>query len=282
MYNMFYVKVALSILLVHLLAVTAKLKVPKKIPFGKRVKVEFTVDNATEDDYIGIYRYNKGDPLDVNPFGEDLQHYVYLCGSQDRIICAAVEDGFGTVFFDGVDPTEEYYDQWPLNPRKYKVCYMRQGTDSNRDETGELIQDCKEMKVRISKKKKKKVKNKAFVKTVKKTYNFNKTIKADFDLGFKSPNSWVGIYTLDDLENEIMWVYTGCNNVVGDQIVTGDESNDCIKKGRKGQVKFDESNTGRAPQDWPLPVGEYMLKLQYYNNSPHSLSKQAEETFSVV
>jgi len=279
---MFYVKVALSVILADLLAVTAELKVPKKRPFGKRVKVEFTVDNATKDDYIGIYRYKKGDPLDINPFSESLQYYVYLCNSQDRVTCDAVENGSGSVSFDGVDPTEEYNDQWPLNPRKYKVCHMRQGEDSNEDETGELIQDCKEMKVRISESKKEKVKNKAFVKAVKNTYKFEETIKADFNLGFKSPNSWVGIYTLDDLENEIMWVYTGCNNVLGDQVVTGGESNDCNEKRRKGQVKFDESNTGRAPQDWPLPVGEYALKMQYYNNPPHNLFKQAEETFSVV
>jgi len=279
---MFHVKVTLSLLLVNLLAITAKLKVPKKHPFGKRVKVEFTVDEATKDDYIGIYNYKKGDPLDTNPFGEDIQFYVYLCGSQDRVTCAAVEDGSGTVVFDGIDPTEEYYDQWPLNPRSYKVCHVRQGEDSNGDETGELIQNCKAMKVRISKKKKKKVTNKAYVKAVKNTYDFEETIEVDFDLAFKSQNSWVGIYTLDDLEDTIMWVYTGCNNVLGDQIESDDDSNDCIKKRRKGLVTFDETNTGRSSQEWPLPVGEYVLKLEYYNNSPHDLFKQAEDTFSVV
>jgi len=279
---MFYVKVTLSLLLVDLLAITAELKVPKKHPFGKRVKVEFTVDEATKDDYIGIYNYKKGDPLDTNPFGEDIQFYVYLCGSQDRVTCAAVEDGSGTVVFDGIHPTEEYYDQWPLNPRSYKVCHVRQGEDSNGDETGELIQNCKAMKVRISKKRKKKVRNKAYVKAVKNTYDFEETIEVDFDLAFKSQNSWVGIYTLDDLEDTIMWVYTGCNNVLGDQVESDDDSNDCIKKRRKGLVTFDETNTGRSSQEWPLPVGEYVLKLEYYNNSPHDLFKQAEDTFSVV
>lgn len=286
---MFYAKITLSVLLANLIAVASVLKVPKKRPFAKRIKVEFTVDEATKDDYIGIYYYDTGPPyyydegpLDTNPFGEDLMYYVYLCGSQERVMCDAVQDGTGTVFFDGLDPSEEYEDQWPLNPRRYKVCHMRQGEDDDGNETGELIQACKKMTVKMNKKKRIKVENKASVEAVKNTYNVDEKITVKFDLAFKSQNSWVGIYDLDPNGDELMWVYTGCNNVLGDQVQTGDESNDCIKKKKKGQVTFDESNTGRSSQEWPLPPGEYYLKLQYYNNSPYDLYKQADFTFSVV
>jgi len=282
---MHHAKITLSLLLGNLLAVTADLTVPKSRPFAKPIKVEFSVDVATENDYIGIYNYDNG-PLDESPFNEELQFFVYLCGSQERVTCAAVEDGSGSVTFNGVDPTEEYYDQWPLNPRKYKVCHMRQGTDADENETGELIQNCKKLTVKMGKKKKQKIEKKAYVRTVKNSYSVGEKIEVKFNSGFKSQNSWIGIYFDDGFDDdggdELLWVYTGCNNVAGDQIEIDDKSNDCIKKRKKGKVTFDESNTGRSELDWPLPEGVYRLRLEYYNNSPWGLYKDAEETFKVV
>jgi len=274
-------KYKLLLLLVNLLVVTAVLIVPKEVNFGERIAVRFEVIEATEGDYIGIYNYTRGS-LTANPFDEDLQYYVYLCGSQESVTCDAVEAGSGTVFFDGVDPTEEFWDQWPLNPREYKVCHMRQFFDDNSFETDELIQDCKVMTVEICEREKRMVQRLAFVRAGKNTYNLDEKIVVEFDAIFGYPNSWVGIYSVNNLLWEAMWVYTGCNNVSGDQVETPEKSNDCIQTKMRGEVTFDDSNTGSSSQEWPLPKGEYVLKLQYFNNSPFTLNITAEETFSIV
>jgi len=270
----------LLLLLVNLLVVTAVLIVPNEVPFGERIAVEFEVIEAKEGDYIGIYNYIGGS-LTANPSGS-LQYYVFLCGSQESVTCDAVEAGSGTVFFDGVDPTEEFLYQWPLNPGRYKVCHMRQVFDNNSFETDELIQDCKVMTVKICKREEWTVQISAFVRAVKNTYNLDEKIVVEFDAIYGSQNSWVGIYSVNNPLFEAMWVYTGCNNVLGDQVETPEKSNDCIQTKIKGEVTFDESNTGRSSQEWPLPKGEYVLKLQYFNNPPFTLNKKSEETFSVV
>merc|ERR1711937_839548 len=103
--------------------------------------------------------YDGESPLDTNPFHEDLQFYVYLCGSQHPEKCDALEDGHGVVTFDGQDPSEEYFDQWPLNPRLYKVCHMREFRDKWGRENGRLIQDCEEMEVVLTDQRREKAKN---------------------------------------------------------------------------------------------------------------------------
>jgi len=286
---MVYPNITLSLLLVNLLAVTGKITFSSKVNFAEQIEVEFEYKNATKHDYIGIYDYNKGDDLSINPFNETfLYFYTYFCASQDRVHCAALTAGKGSVVFNGVDPSEEDDDQWPLNPRKYKLCHMRQGSDNNNNETrpgyengetGELIGKCKKLKVKLSKKKKKKYEKNGFVRAEKLEYDQGEKIKISFNSVMKSQNSWIGIYKKNN--HEEMWVYTGCNNVLGDQEDSDDKSNDCIKKKKKGKVTFGPDNTGRADFEWPPPAGEYYIQLHYYNNSPYDLYIEGDETFTV-
>merc|ERR1712160_98430 len=99
---------------------------------------------------------------------------------------------------------------------------------------GELIEKCKKLKVKLSKKKKKKLKKKASVQAVKQKYGKGEEIEISFNSVMKSQNTWIGIYPKND-DNYYMWVYTGCNNVLGDQEDSDDKSNDCIKKRKKQQ-----------------------------------------------
>jgi len=275
---MVYPNITLSLLLVNLLAVTGKITFSSKVNFAEQIEVEFEYKNATRHDYIGIYDYNKGDDLSINPFNETfLYFYTYFCASQDRVHCAALDEEKGSVVFNGVDPSEEDDDQWPLNPREYKLCHMRQGYENG--ETGELIGKCKKLKVKLKKKSEKKLEKKGFVRAVKQEYDEGEKIKIRFNSVMKSQNTWIGIYKKNN--HEEMWVYTGCNNVLGDQEDSDDKSNDCIKKKKKGKVTFGPDNTGRATLDWPPPPGEYYVEIHYYNNAPWDLYIEGNETFTV-
>jgi len=278
---MVYPNITLSLLLVNLLAVTGKITFSSKVNFAEQIEVEFEYKNATKHDYIGIYDYNKGDDLSINPFNETfLYFYTYFCASQDRVHCAALTAGKGSVVFNGVDPSEENDEQWPLNPRKYKLCHIRQGSDKNGTETGELIGNCKKLKVKLIKKKKKKIfGGYGFVRAVKSEYDYEEEIKIKFNSVMRSQNTMIGIYPKNN--DKEMWVYTGCNNVLGDQEDSDDKSNDCIKKKKKGKVTFGPDNTGRAAFEWPPPAGEYYIQLHYYNNAPYDLYVEGDETFTV-
>mmetsp|Transcript_19507 Transcript_19507/g.23244 ORF Transcript_19507/g.23244 Transcript_19507/m.23244 type:complete len:291 (+) Transcript_19507:131-1003(+) len=285
-------KTTLPLLLVNLLAVTADTSVnfKRKIHFGRPVVVSFNVDNPTTNDWIGIYRTNSKDSLSTNPVDTKLRYWAHTCsGVQelDQSSSCARPRTTGTVTFNGVDPTEEYWDQWPLNPRKYKVCLMRKTIDDNVEEGIELLADCVPLKINLGKKKKKKVANTAQVYALEPVVKYGVPFQVFFDSRFKVPNSWVGIYLPDNLKTEVMWVYTGCDNVLGDQELkppdpTWVSSNDCLKKRKKGTVNFNATNTGRASQDWPLPEGEYVVRLEYLNNKPYWLNKQATTKLKVV
>ena len=281
---MVYPNITLSLLLVNLLAVTGKITFSSRVKFSKQIEVEFDkVKDATIHDYIGIYEYNKGDNLNNNPFNERLQFYTYFCASQKGVECAALGKGNGSVVFNGVDPDEGYKDQWPLNPRSYKLCHMREGSDENGKETGELIGKCKKLKVKLSRKRKEKIKNDGFV-LAEKSYKEGDKIEISFNSVMKSQNSWIGIYQKNithPTNEKYMWVYTGCDNVLGDQINIKGMSNDCIEKKKKGKVTFGPDNTGRAALDWPPPPGEYYIRLNYYNNDPHDFYIAGNETFTI-
>lgn len=281
---MFQSKTPLLLLLVNLLAVNANPTLTFKTskPFGKPVSVSFENASPTSNDYIGIYYHKKDDSLTVNPFDDgDLLFYVYT-GTQSQERDPDMKTGSGTVTFNGVDPSEEDDDQWPLNPRRYKVCFMRQG-DLNGSETGTLLGECKVLKIKMKKKKIRKLARKAVVRATKTEYHVGEEINVYFKLPFKSSNSWVGIYDSTNLDDYITWLYTGCNNVAGDQVKSTlwDLSNDCIAKKRKGVLDFNATSTGRDDDGWPLEAGNYTLKVQLYNNSPYAVYKQAKETFEV-
>jgi len=283
---MLNVKTTLPLLLVNLLAVTAdtSVTVKKQIGFGKRVVASFNVDIPTTEDWIGIYRSDTNDNLSANPFEkEDPMFWAYTKSISGNARTT------GTATFNGIDPSEEWDNQWPVNPGKYKVCLMRESDDDNGDESGELLADCVPLKINLARKKRNRAKNKAQVWAPKKEVKFDEPFQIKFNSKFKVPNSSIMIYFPKDAEdvfsqNEAMWVYTGCDNVQGDQVPdpNWEKSNDCRKKRKKGTVNFNATNTGRAKQDWPLPVGEYVVRLEYYNNLPQALYKQAKINLKVV
>jgi hypothetical protein len=267
----------------------ATLTVNKKQKYTKPVSVSFTISDPSDMDWFAIYKYTIDDPLDYNPWDadEDLLFWTYACGTQDRGDCSAISDG--EVVFNGVDPTEEYDDQWPMLNGMYKVCHFREGEDDEGDETAELLQPCKPFNVRFTSRFKSKWPT-GSVEPVKSTYDEGETVVAQFDAGTYVPNGWIGIFKKGETNpsDYLVWIYTGCNNVVGDQdgdgVVDDGKSNDCKKMRRKGKVTFNENTLYRngPEEDWPLPAGEYFLRLQYKNNTPYNLYKDSTTTFTVV
>jgi len=279
---MFQSKTLLLLLLVNLLAVNADptLTVKKRKPFGKPVSVKFETDSPTSNDYIGIYYHKKVESLTANPFDDKQLLFWAYTSTQSQEWDATIKTGIGTIKFNGVDPSEEAEDQWPLNPRMYKVCFMREG-DVNGTETGTLLGECKVLKIKMNKKKIVRVANKAVVRANKQEYQVEDEINVFFKLPFKAVNSWVGIYNSSKPDDLITWLYTGCNNVAGDQVDSTTKSNDCKARKKTGTLDFNATNTGRDNDGWPLDAGTYTLKVQLYNNSPYKVYKQAEETFEV-
>jgi len=265
----------------------ATLNVKKKTGYTKPISVSYTISDPTSNDWIGIYKYSKGDDLNENPGHDDMSFWTYACGTQEPTDdCEATSEG--KVIFNGIDPTEESDSQWPICDGKYKVCHMREGEDADGNETGELLQSCKPFTVKMTKGFKKKV-TKASVEPMKSKYSEGETVGVKFNAKNKVPNGWIGIYEKGETnpDNYIVWLYTGCNNVVGDQdgdgVVDEDKSNDCKKIKKKGKVTFNKDTLDRngPDDDWPLPPGEYYLKIHYRNNGPHDLFKDSEETFKV-
>ena len=245
----------------------------KSTLFTKPVNVDFTNNDPKDGDRIVIFNYSDEDDLEVYPSGEDEQFYTQTCRVLSSTECEAVADG--TVTFNGVDPSEESSNQWPMNPRKYKACHVR-GSDE------ELIQPCKVFEVKLNNKMKKKAKS-AMVKALKTQYEYSEEIKVKFNAKLNVPNGWVGLYDVNGKGvYESMWLYTGCNNVAGDQTYEGKRSNDCIQTKKKGKVKFTKGNTGRSGDNWPLDVGEYYVRLEYYNNYEEKLFKTAKKTIKIV
>jgi len=249
------------------------LTVKKSTKFTKPVIVNFRNNNPKNDDRIVIFNYSDEDDLEVYPSGEAEMFSSRTCRVMTWPECEAVADG--TVTFNGVDPSEEVSNQWPMNPRKYKVCHVR-GWDE------ELIQPCKVFEVKFPNKMKNKTKS-AMVKAVKEEYEYKENIVVEFNANLMVPNGWVGLYDVNSNgAYESMWLYTGCNNVEGDQTSKGARSNDCMKTKKKGKVRFRRANTGRSVDSWPLDVGEYYVRLEYYNNYEEKLSKTAEKTIKIV
>jgi len=300
---MVYPNITLSLLLVNLLVVTgkivveplSKIEVDSPANFAEQIEVKFESNEATTNDYIGIYKYGRNNDktknLARNPFGEKLHFYSYFCGSQDKVSCKALEEGEGSVVFNGVDPSEAYESHWPLNPRVYKVCHMRLVDDEDTVESfvqpAKLIGECKELQVKLPTKKKK-IWRRSFVKSEKEKYKYGEEIKIQFKSGIETQNSWIEIYKTNRFY-DLMWLYTGCNNVLGDQDQSPYESNDCKETEKKGYVTFGPENTGDAEfswpgkptLDWPPPAGEYSIRLNFYYNYPKTLYKEAENTFTV-
>jgi len=281
---MFQSKTPLLLLLVNLLAVNADptLTFKTRNPFGKPVSVKFDTASPTSNDYIGIYYHTKDDSLTANPFDDYEAMFWAYTSNQSQEWDSDIKTGSGTIIFNGVDPSEEGENQWPINPRMYKVCFMRANWVNN-TETSTLLGECKVLKIKIDKKQIRKVDKKAEVRAKKSEYQVGEEVNVLFKLPFTVANSWVGIYNTTNLDDYITWLYTGCNNVAGDQVDSPSKSNDCIAKKRKGKLNFNAINTeyDNTAIGWPLKAGNYTLKVQLYSNSPYAVYEQAKETFEV-
>jgi len=285
---MVYPKITLSLLLVNLLVVTGEIVV-EPLPkiefdspaiFAEQIEVKFESREATTNDYIGIYKYGKNDDLTKNPSDRKPYFYSYFCGSQDKVSCNALEAGEGSVVFNGVDPSEAFKLHWPLNPRKYKVCHMRLVNEKHTVEKprtrkkSQLIGECKELQVKLPIRKNK-ILRKTVVNSVKEKYKYGEEIKIQFKSGIETQNSWIQIYGMYHIYG--LWLYTGCNNNVGDQ----DQSDDCKETAKEGYVTFGPENVGVSGVDWPPPAGEYIIQFSYYYNYPEFLDQRSENTFTV-
>lgn len=252
-------KSALVLLLTELLAVTAKdalsLNCKKKkgkdyiCNFGDPIEVSFRIKDHPPveggNDWIGIQDKDKNDAM-----------WTHTCGFQYTYpgdLCPNLTSG--TVVFDGVDPSEADHQNWPLSPGTYKVCHL--------DYNYGLLQKCKKFKVELDKKTKKKILKKAMVTPTKAVYDYGEDILADFDAVVSLPNTKVSIRSKHWKSSDQRSVYTGCNNIDGDQRWSYYLSDDCLKTQKSGKVIFSPDNFNFYGQY--LSPGEYEMRILYYN-----------------
>lgn len=250
------------------------------INYGNSFIVGFNLNGATpsDRDYVAILP----DEPDVDPLDESrevLQMYVYT--DQNRDSGAYYDDGI--VRFGVTDPATDYGKLWPLSVGRYAVCLIHYADDY----VGyELLGSCQKLSVELHGRRKDTARH-ARLRPSKAEYAYGERIEAFFLTPVKIPNSWVGIFryeglvpTTQPLDNygEFLWVFTGCDNVEGDQA----ESNDCAVTSRRGTVSFQGNNTGRADLEWPLPPGDYFMAIVFSNNKPYATYKPAKEFFTIV
>lgn len=242
--------------------------------FGESIKVGFRTFDADEEArsryYVGLYS-NKFD----SEF-ENLSLSSWLCGdSSCRTDNTTVFPAKGNIKFSAEDPDHDYHGEFPPNDGKYEVCLVDEVGflgDLNPHNTSSIALQCKTIYV-------KSIRNiaskKSLVKVEKERYAFNETIKVIFKAKVLIPKMWIGIFNSTDvvgkdelrLEDEISWLYTGCNNQSGDQ----SENNDCAALGtkKKGKVFFEEKNVDKYDSQWPIPLGTYRICLVFAYNSPY-------------
>lgn len=268
------------------------LSVKKNIAFGRGFDVSFDIEKPKAKDWIGIYKHDDT-KMNVNPFGKartPTLYWMYTCGSQDPKACPKLSSG--TVRFDGEDPTAEGMDVWTIRPAEYKMCLHRKRRMGNDGEqTAELIGPCTKFYVKLNNSKKKQLSKGSYISSKKTMYEHGETIEAIFKTKTVIQDIWVGIYkkyphipiptietqALPGLGEPEIWVYTSCNNAIGDQ----EQSRHCSKRLRNGMVSFNASNTGSSKQDWPLSPGEYFMAINFYCNYPFKVFKSATKSFKV-
>jgi len=316
---MIYPKHLLSVLLIKLLAVNsevlrtqprilqeATVSVPNTIPYGESIHVTFTNPRDRDPkkwDWIAIF-VDSDAPLDEYDMETSESFWAYTNGSQDEDVSAPYPEE-GVTTFGVKDPVQEDDQQWPIVPGEYRVClaaYTDNYYDRDDDEHGEsthnmrssnnsddyeVIGLCQRFTIEFSDSQKELIENEAKIVPTKTVYKHHEAVIAHFKTPVDIHNSWVGIYheedrkpDADSISSELMWVYTGCDNVGGDQR----ESNDCARLRKEGVSWFDHSTTGRSDYSWPLPPGRYCMVLVYYNNYPIEVFKwsEAEDCFEVL
>jgi len=249
------------------------------------IKFDYPQDYAPKDrDWVGIFEdTNPSLPLTTYPESDgNLSFYLRICNQSDAPCPALPLPTTGTLQFYVKDPSAAYEKQWPIPIGEYRACLVDDGGSGN-EYTGnyQVVGSCMKFSVKKSRKSRKMV-SKSRVKVLKSTYNYEETISASFKNARMITNAWVGIYDYDadlkkgdpGVDDPLMWVYTGCNNVMGDQ----NTNNNCAVKKKHGQVDFKEDNT----YGWPLPEGKYMLMISFDNNSPHGNIKFNRTEFRIT
>jgi len=249
------------------------------------IKFDYPQDYAPKDrDWVGIFEdTNPSLPLTTYPESDgNLSFYLRICNQSDAPCPALPLPTTGTLQFYVKDPSAAYEKQWPIPIGEYRACLVDDGGSGN-ESTGnyQVVGSCMKFSVKESKKSTKMV-LKSRVKVLKSTYNYEETISASFKNARMITNAWVGIYDYDadlkkgdpGVDDPLMWVYTGCNNVMGDQ----NTNNNCAIKEKFGQVDFKEDNT----DGWPLPEGKYMVMISFDNNSPHRNIKFNRTEFRIT
>ena len=165
---MVYVRSVSSLLIMKLLAVTAKDKIgtdckKKKCDFGEPFEVSFKLDkdadSCCDDRWIGIFD-SKEKQLDGST---SHFHSRNACGIGQNPDDYCSNKKTGTVVFDNIDPSENgNLQQWPASPGKYMICHL--------NSADELIQKCGKVEVVLSSKIKKTIRKKAFVEPTKEVY----------------------------------------------------------------------------------------------------------------
>jgi len=281
----------------------ATVSVPDTIPYGESIHVTFTNPRDRDPkkwDWISIF-VDSDIPLDEYDTEQDEAFWAYTNGSQDdNVMIPYPKEGVTT--FGVKDPVQEYDQQWPILPGEYRVClaahpdsyydsedgedkehdgeHDRENRENRRDHDEEVIGLCQRFTIEFSDSQIELIGNEAKIVPTKKVYKYGEAVIAHFKTPVDIHNSWVGIYyeedrnpDADSILYEEMWVYTGCDNVYGDQR----ESNDCARLRGEGATWFDYWNTGRANQSWPLSPGRYCMVIIYYNNYPNEVFKWSEE-----
>jgi hypothetical protein len=229
-----------------------------KYKFDEKISVTWELSGYDpENNYLSIFHMDVADD-------EDEAMYGYLCtGTQESGVvdgCDGSKTG-DTIDFYATDPALEYDEQWPLNPGQYRACLRF---------SGNINLACEQFTISA-------IPSDAAPYTalypLKKTYKYGTPIKGRFYFPFTYTNTWVGLYRANDashssseIEEPLMWLYTGCNNQEGNQ----KETNDCSKKKRKGNFQFDEKVEDRSELYFAeIIAGNYRFCISYLNNSPY-------------
>mmetsp|Transcript_53799 Transcript_53799/g.60102 ORF Transcript_53799/g.60102 Transcript_53799/m.60102 type:complete len:300 (+) Transcript_53799:88-987(+) len=265
----------------------------KSYRFDEAINIEFNYPNNYEPknrDWVGVFnddKIPKSVPLTTYPDDHYLSLYLRICNQQEAP-CPNSVPSTGTLKFYVTDPSAEYEEAWPIQPGIYRACLIDDGASDNVSSGNyQVVGSCKKFKVKRTKFKKMVLKSE--VKVLKTSYNFEETISALFQNENKITNAWVGIYDYDEtleignpaVKDRLLWVYTGCNNVSGNQKT----SNNCGKKTKYGRVDFREDNTKHTkagPVSWPLPKGKYIMAISFDNITPYRNIKIDRTAFDIV
>jgi len=252
--------------------VLPNINIKKVSNYDEGIKVKFNYPASTvpqEDHWIGIFVNDDNVALDMYD-GNDvhLSFYLYTSAAKTR----------GKVTFDAKDPKIEYFSSWPLPPGNYRACLL----DDPSDYYYNVIGSCTKFRVKVKGKKKKMVKL-ATLQPGKTEFNYGEAITARFETPISISNSKVEIYEYSEnfpnsikISNPLMWVYTACGNVMGDQT----ETTNCAKKKKKGRVIFSKENTGGGNIGL-LPPGRYNMIISFDVNLPYKRFKGSDIVFDV-